>query len=67
MGRKLPERLHDAYDWTKAGGELDEFRSLRGEALDAYCRESAANAAENGYALGEADLYALALWLQDGE
>jgi hypothetical protein len=45
---KLPEHLFDAYDWTNAAGELEELRTLAGDALQAYCAASSANATDNG-------------------
>lgn len=57
----LPERLHAAYDHTDVANELAELTWLNGEALDAYCAESAANSED---AVSESDLYALSLWLR---
>ena len=61
---KLPEELHDAYEWTRAAGELDELRDLSGEALDAYCKESEENCRENGDgSVTASDLDSLHAWL----
>lgn len=60
----LPQALHGAYDWTDGGGELAVLASLTGAELDAYCRESAANAVGNDVTdVTEDDLQALAAWL----
>ena len=63
--RKLPADLHAAHEWTAAAGELDELASLSGAALDAYCRESAANwaADPSGDRVTESDVRSLAEWL----
>jgi hypothetical protein len=42
----LPSRLHAAYEWTEAAGELSELRGLTGDALREYATESAGNAGE---------------------
>jgi hypothetical protein len=63
MSATLPERLHKAYDWTAAAGELDELRALEGAELDRYCDESAAN---SDGAVAAPELLALALWLRKG-
>lgn len=63
---RLPQHLHAAYDWTDAAGELDELATLEGEALDSYCRESAANAEDHGESdVSELELDSLAAWLRD--
>jgi hypothetical protein len=63
--RRVPEALHDAYNWTDAAGELTELRGLTGEELEAYCRESEANAREHGdTSVNADDLYELAGWLR---
>jgi hypothetical protein len=67
---ELPLRLHPAYDWTDAAGELDGLRALDGDELDEYCRESAANWAESwdgteSAGVSEADLHALSVWLKE--
>lgn len=60
----LPERLHAAYNWTDAAGELDTLKRLRGCALAAYCIDSAANSTENGDGdVTEGDLELLHHWL----
>ena len=62
---EIPTRLHAAYDWTAAAGELEELAALTGKALKAYCRESAANNAENGTGdVTSSDLADLAEWLR---
>jgi hypothetical protein len=67
MRSTLPEDLHAAYDWTAAAGELAELRRLRRPALDAYCVESAANAAEHDAHVTADDLRRLATWLRGVE
>ena len=47
----IPDRLHAAYDWVDAAGELSELAELTGMALAKYCREAEANAAEHGHAI----------------
>lgn len=65
---ELPTWLHDAYDWTDGGGELATLRSLSGDDLIGYCRESAANAAEMGERnVTEDSLTELAAWLRDNK
>lgn len=63
-----PASLHAAYEWTAAAGELDELRDATGDALEAYCRESAANSREHAThphdAVTEDDLMALHDWLK---
>jgi hypothetical protein len=61
----LPAALFEAYDWTAAAGELRELRALDGEALDAYCAESAENAAEHGAHVSEDEIRRLAAWLRE--
>lgn len=64
--RCLPSDLHAAYDWTAAAGELDELRSLSGEALERYCAESADNAAWHGNKdVTALDLQRLHEWLAE--
>lgn len=63
---RLPEHLHDAYEWTEAAGELDELRDLSGADLAAYCDEAEANCRENGDSSVTADdLHALHAWLAE--
>lgn len=42
---KLPRRLHAAYDWVDAAGELDEIRRMAYTSadLEQYCKDAAAN------------------------
>lgn len=66
--RSLPERLHEAYNWTDAAGELITLKNLRGTALDDYIAGSAGNASAHESSVTEANLLALHLWLnQDTE
>lgn len=66
---QLPTKLFAAYEWTDAGGELEELRVLTGEALETYCRESAANWRQHALDTGdtdpvtESDLLTLHHWL----
>lgn len=62
---RLPERLHAAYDWTQAAGELDDLRRKAGNGLAAYCRASAANARDCGdMSVRAEDLDELSGWLK---
>lgn len=63
--KTLPNDLDAAYEWTRAAGELDELKALaaRPRKLAAYCRDSAANAAEHGEDISAEDISALAAWL----
>ena len=47
MTPHCPKHLHAAYEWTEAAGELLELRDATGDALLAYCRESADNSREH--------------------
>ncbi len=61
MSKPLPQHLHAAFDHTDAAGELTEFASLRGKALEQYIRESVAN---SDRAVREEDLRELHAWMQ---
>lgn len=43
----VPPELRAAYDWTEAGGELQELQELTGEALAEYCKDSEENALDH--------------------
>lgn len=71
---KLPDHLHDAYEWTDAADELIELASLRGEALDTYVGESVASHSDAGgdpqwgeSSVDESGLRELAEWLRAHE
>lgn len=63
--RKLPERLHAAWDWTNAAGELDELAAKSEDEAAAYARDSAENARAHDTNILEADIEELAAWLKE--
>jgi hypothetical protein len=63
--KNLPAKLHAAYDWTAAAGELRMLSDLTGEDLATYAQESADNARDNlEMDVAEEDITALAEWLR---
>ncbi len=61
---RLPEHLHEAYDWTAAAGELEDLAKLSGRNLEVYCHESEQNAQEHGYDIPSESIEQLAEWLR---
>lgn len=65
--KPLPERLHAAYEWTRAAWEVNFLRGLTGDSLTEYTDESEANAIAHGETdVHAADIVALAYWLREG-